>query len=198
YSLVITQNGCTSEPGTSQATVYTLPPKYTLSKSGTTEFCSGLGVTLSVPANQFFSYRWYKNNAVINGAQSNSYYATTSGDYYVMLTSVLSYCSNNSFVTTVTVYGCRAGDPAPDKVVEELVLYPNPSSGEVILEIPFDEMNPTSKILIYDATGKLVADETKSNSEVVKLDLSLLNNGIYFVRVITGEVTAEKKIIINK
>ncbi|CAN5869209.1 hypothetical protein BH11BAC7_BH11BAC7_13330 [soil metagenome] len=198
YSLVITQNGCTSEPGTSPATVYALPPKYTLSASGTTKFCSGLGVTLSVPANPFFSYRWYKNNVIIPGATSNSYYVTTSGDYYVLVTSFLSHCSNTSFVTTVTVYGCRAGDPAPDKVVEELVLYPNPSSGEITLQIPYDEMNPISQILIYDATGQLVMDETKSNSGDVKMDLGFLGNGIYFIRVKTGDVFSEKKIIINK
>ena len=153
---------------------------------------------MSVPAIQFYSYQWLKNNVYITGANSNSNYVTTSGDYSVVITSLLSLCSNTSYVTTVTVYGCRVGDPLPGNVAEELTLYPNPSSGEITLQIPYDEMNPTSQILIYDATGQLVADETKSNSSDVKMDLGVFNNGIYFIRVITGNVTAEKKIIINR
>ena len=48
------------------------------------------------------SYAWYKDNAPISGAISNTYSPTTAGDYKVQVTS--GSCSNTSTVTTI--YTC--------------------------------------------------------------------------------------------
>ncbi|MDQ3110393.1 MAG: T9SS type A sorting domain-containing protein [Bacteroidota bacterium] len=77
-------------------------------------------------------------------------------------------------------------------------LYPNPSAGAVTLRIASDKTNPESEIMIYSATGQLVYDEMNSNGVEMQMDLSAFANGVYFVRVKTGEHISEKKIIINK
>jgi hypothetical protein len=58
--------------------------------------------TLSTPTGQT-SYLWYKDNAPISGATSNTYSPTTAGDYKVQVTS--GSCSTMSATTTIAVCG---------------------------------------------------------------------------------------------
>jgi hypothetical protein len=60
--------------------------------------------TLSTPTG--FSYTWYKDNAPIAGATSNTYSPTTAGDYKVQVTS--GSCSTMSAATTIAVCGVTA------------------------------------------------------------------------------------------
>jgi hypothetical protein len=52
------------------------------------------------------SYAWYKDNAPISGATSNTYSPTTAGDYKVQVTS--GSCSTMSATTTISVCGVTA------------------------------------------------------------------------------------------
>ena len=61
--------------------------------------------TLSTPAG-LTSYAWYKDNAPISGAISNTYSPTTAGDYKVQVTS--GTCSTMSAATTIAVCGVTA------------------------------------------------------------------------------------------
>ena len=61
--------------------------------------------TLSTPAGQT-SYAWYKDNAPISGAISNTYSPTTAGEYKVQVTS--GTCSTMSAATTISVCGVTA------------------------------------------------------------------------------------------
>ena len=61
--------------------------------------------TLSTPAGQT-SYAWYKDNAPISGAISNTYSPTTAGEYKVQVTS--GTCFTMSAATTISVCGVTA------------------------------------------------------------------------------------------
>ena len=61
--------------------------------------------TLSTPAG-LTSYAWYKDNAPISGAISNTYSPTTAGEYKVQVTS--GTCSTMSAATTIAVCGVTA------------------------------------------------------------------------------------------
>ena len=61
--------------------------------------------TLSTPAG-LTSYAWYKDNAPISGAISNTYSPTTAGEYKVQVTS--GTCSTMSAATTISVCGVTA------------------------------------------------------------------------------------------
>jgi hypothetical protein len=61
--------------------------------------------TLSTPSGQT-AYAWYKDNAPISGATSNTYSPTTAGDYKVQVTS--GSCSTMSATTTISVCGVTA------------------------------------------------------------------------------------------
>jgi hypothetical protein len=61
--------------------------------------------TLSTPAGAT-AYAWYKDNAPISGATSNTYSPTTAGDYKVQVTS--GSCASMSEATTISVCGVTA------------------------------------------------------------------------------------------
>ena len=67
----------------------------------------------------------------------------------------------------------------------DVTLYPNPTSGS--LYIAADNVREVS---IIDINGRTVM-----SSNATTIDMSSLNNGIYFVRVITDNGTATKKIV---
>jgi hypothetical protein len=111
--------------------------------------------TLSTPTG--FSYTWYKDNAPISGATSNTYPPTTAGDYKVQVTS--GSCSNTSTVTTI--YAC--GKTAEGRMVSissSTILVSN--SGEINNKYGVDERGliltnsvtpvTTGLILYLDAT----------------------------------------------
>ena len=75
-------------------------PDVTISSSGSTTFCTGGNVLLtssSISGNQ-----WYDTNGIIIGATSQTYTATTSGNYAVIFTNS-NNCSTTSTAIVVTV-----------------------------------------------------------------------------------------------
>jgi len=72
----------------------------TITASGATSFCAPGSVTLTAAPGYF--YKWFKNNSEIYGANSNTYVATETGDYYCYLMDYI-LCNVNSNTITVNV-----------------------------------------------------------------------------------------------
>lgn len=89
-------------------------------------------------------------------------------------------CSTSS---TVTFDPCLITG-INDEVESEIRLFPNPSHGKVILQ-NLAGWTSESKILIRDATGKLLVQQTvaPSTSTNVEIDVSQLASGLYLVSV---------------
>jgi hypothetical protein len=84
---------------------------------------------------------------------------------------------------------------------EQLTLYPNPAKDYVKIELQ-TENTAVPDIHIIDLTGKVVRKFDKFQSleqEVFKteLDISSLNSGVYFVKVIQGDKVYSKKLIVE-
>jgi hypothetical protein len=105
YTVVITTSGCSS--AASSATVVTVnpaPATPTITPGGPTTFCTGGSVTLT--SSSASGNQWYLNGNPIGGATNQTYGATASGSYTVVVTT--SGCSSAaSSATVVTV------NPAP-------------------------------------------------------------------------------------
>ena len=102
YTVVVTDvSGCSGAPSApTSVTVNPVPATPTISAGGPTTFCQGGSVTLSSSAAS--GNQWYLNGNPIGGATNQTYSATTSGNYTVIVT--LNSCSSSaSAVTTVTV-----------------------------------------------------------------------------------------------
>jgi hypothetical protein len=79
-------------------------------------------------------------------------------------------------------------------------LYPNPSNG--ILNIEMNSEKPSNvQITILDFIGRIVYEQKHSfdkGFETLKVDLSGMSNGLYFIRFSSGEAVYTKKLVIDK
>ncbi len=104
-SVVVTNsNKCSLTTAGITITVFDLPTAPTITADGPTKFCIGGSVLLTSSAAN--TYKWYKNGVAISGAITQTYSATTAGDYTVSITDV-NTCGATSSATTVIV------DPLP-------------------------------------------------------------------------------------
>jgi hypothetical protein len=88
----------------------------------------------------------------------------------------------------------------PDKE-EKLSLYPNPARDQLKIEFHSDNL-ASPEIQIIDLTGKVVEKfDRKMNQDQdifkVELDISTLQPGVYFVKVIQGDSLFSKKLMVN-
>lgn len=77
------------------------------------------------------------------------------------------------------------------QTLNPVTVYPNPSNG--ILTISASNNQPVQYVSIIDVKGKVVLDSQEN-----VLDLSSLDNGIYFVMTLLDGITYRNKIIVSK
>jgi hypothetical protein len=102
YSLAVSNiYGCSA---TSPSTIVTVNPvpNATVSVSGQTTFCLGGDVVLSVSSSAVETYQWQNNGIDINGSNFNSYIATSSGSYSIIINNTYG-CTSSSIPINVTV-----------------------------------------------------------------------------------------------
>lgn len=79
-------------------------------------------------------------------------------------------------------------------VKENIVIYPNPTSGNFNIEF-INQNEKYSTINIYDLTGKIIYKKTNISQDIINIDISKYNNGIYFIKIINQNNTYFKKLI---
>lgn len=86
------------------------------------------------------------------------------------------------------------------KLVNELVIFPNPASTELLVDVPVTE-EVSTQMVVYDLAGKMVLQKTdalsKGNTQT-RLNVSQLPNGVYLLRVQNGDYIANQKFVINR
>ncbi len=117
------------------------------------------------------TYQWIdcdNSNAPIQGATSQDYSPTVSGNYAVVIS--IEDCSATSECQSVTI-------TSVNEASENLIrIYPNPSTGIVYVNGTTNEL-----ISVTDAFGKTLIANAKFDFEGNALDLSSCANGIYFI-----------------
>lgn len=73
-------------------------------------------------------------------------------------------------------------------------IYPNPTTGRIKIEIAPFEKNSTGSIGVYDMNGRLVLRQ-EYLSPVNAVDISNVQNGIYFLKLTFSGRTLEWKIV---
>jgi len=167
------QNGCTN---TDTITVSLLDA--TASENGSILTADVIGAT----------YQWIDCNGgdtAITGATEQTYTAISNGSYAVEIT--VGNCIDTSDCISVISVGLN-------ETKEESVfdLYPNPSSGELIIKSksPF---TVAKSLYIYSVDGKLVYQKELINTSSI-LNLDKLNSGIYYIYY----QNQAKKFVINR
>jgi endonuclease I len=113
---------------------------------------------------------------------STSFNLSTQWDSYTSDT-----CNNLASKTTIAV----KEEPVSD--TNEIVIYPNPSDGNFNIE--FGNSNIPYSIEIISFSGQKVFE--KQNAASSEVSVQNLPSGIYIIKIIKGEKTSFKKIIIN-
>jgi hypothetical protein len=102
YTVTETANSCTSTSSSAAAVIVNpLPATPTITPDGPTTFCEGGSVTLT--SSNATGNQWYLNGNLIGGASAQTYPATASGDYTVVVTDTNNCLSAPSTATSVTV-----------------------------------------------------------------------------------------------
>lgn len=78
--------------------------------------------------------------------------------------------------------------------VKQTLVYPNPASENLTIQLP--QAAKGVSIVVLDNLGKLVLNDTM-NSELKELNISDLEQGLYFVQITSGNVTETKKVIVK-
>jgi hypothetical protein len=128
------------------------------------------------------SYQWYFNGTEIDGADSQTYSASQTGNYQVEVWNAdgcSSISDNFSFETS----------DIESFVTTSAQIYPNPNSGEFTI---FAEVEFTYQIV--STSGSVIA--TGENSGTV--DMSDFAGGVYYVVIKTEDLVSTQKLIIVK
>lgn len=150
--------------------------------------------TISLVGNQLSAstaatYQWYKNGVLISGATSQTYTPTTAGIYLVRITD-----ANGCFYQYSAGYKYNTANAITEVDLSSGIdVYPNPTRG-IIHIADHDLMGSNYRISIIDAFGNVVLDVQNSQ----EIDLGMLVNGMYQVRLVAAHGTASKKILLNK
>ena len=88
-SLVYNSNAIT-------VTVNSLPTAPNITYNSPAIICNGGSISLKDNSSTNVSYQWYRNNTPINNATTNTYSATTGGNYKLIITNLTTGCSNTS------------------------------------------------------------------------------------------------------
>ncbi|HUM46751.1 MAG TPA: T9SS type A sorting domain-containing protein [Chitinophagales bacterium] len=134
------------------------------------------------------TYQWLDCNndfAMIPGATSQSYIATTNGSYAVQVT--MGICTDTSDCILIAPVGIAALE------ISDLVIYPNPVMNELIME---DKMNKEQlSFEILNSTGQVILNGDLTGKTVVAT--SDFAPGIYVVKITGKGIVEWRKIMKN-
>lgn len=180
YTVTLTASNALGTDSATYVTYITVnqnPPVPNISVSGDT--------LTSSPAT---AYQWYFNNNPLPGATSQSHVAVQSGNYYVIVsdTNGCQTASNAIFHSVTGIENMLA--PLG------ILISPNPFSSRLVIE--FENGMPADlKISLYDVMGKKILHAYKALKSALTIDGSHLAAGVYHLKIETGTLQAQIKIL---
>lgn len=168
-------------------------PNANISAPNGTSLCATVKLKASYDAS--YTYQWYDGAGEIAGATAYQYFPTMAGNYYCIVTNAFG-CSRNTAEITVTA--CREENATANNNLE---VYPNPTSGQLHLNLSTTAKEGTASITIVNMLGEIVYSTVAdySNFELDQtLDLTgVIPAGMYSVIVIQNNTIAESRIVIQ-
>ena len=139
--------------------------------------------------------QWYYNEASstysIAGATNQYYVPYTSGNYFVIVTDSAGCVSDTSNLINMVITGISGINGT------DFGIYPNPSNG--VFTVSFDsKYYPDATITLINAIGQPLLEDKLENHAVIKLDISYLPQGMYFMKFETYQSVYLKKVLVVK
>ncbi len=118
---------------------------------------------------------------------------------YCYVASIFRSSENNDMISLNVKSASPTGINKLMQAKLNLSIQPNPSNGEIILELSGDDLKASENtVQIYNLLGDKVAETQVASNTKQALDLSNLANGTYLVKVNTGNGYVTKKISVQK
>ena len=135
-----------------------------------------------------YSYRIFRNNFPIGLTTDTTYYDNVARGFEYCY-KVESLCEYGMFVYSdeECIFIEEASDEEEGNAIAEwtadnLTVYPNPTYGQFFIEGP-----RIATVMIYNASGQLVAEIDSTESERISIDCAGWNPGLYNIRIISTE-----------
>ena len=153
------------------------------------------GDTLTAALSGATSYQWLdcdNGNSPIAGATGQSYVATTSGNYAVVIAD--NNCRDTSDCINVMTTSI-SNDPTLRQNIE---IFPNPSNGNFTVTLNGATSTELS-LKVVDVTGKLIIERVVTNvTNGLKVPVELdLEAGTYFIKVTSDKSIHTKQLLIH-
>jgi hypothetical protein len=127
-------------------------------------------------------YQWIdcdNNYTPISGEVNREFFPNSTGNYAVQI-------SKNGCVDTSECYTYLPVNYTERKINSAFLLFPNPTNHTVFLKTP--PLAEIKQIVITDFLGKFVSTINVQNQEIIAIDVSNLENGVYFIDVLNLEI----------
>lgn len=182
---VTNQYGCSSTTAPISIHFIPNPPKPTFWNTGNTLNNGLTGVT----------YQWYKNGVLIPGATNNTYTASSS-DYYSLVVKNPFGCVRSSDTVFVTTIGTGINEIL---LANGVSIFPNPNKGD--FNVSFDMIAPADIIItITDLIGNIVYQKNEGECKGKFnrfINLSDLNKGMYLFNLQAGKQHVNKRFVVQ-
>jgi hypothetical protein len=100
-------------------------------------------------------------------------------------------CSNTNS-TSIVVSACTGfNESAATTTADNVLVYPNPANNYITIEL---SANEATQIELFDVIGRRVISKN-AESKLTELDLSALVNGVYYLKVASGNQTSTLKVV---
>ena len=164
-------------------------PVVVLSAFANDTICEGdaaVALPNATPAGGTFS------GAGVVGGNFNPATAGTGNHYVVYSSTNVEGCTDidSTMITVVVCAGIKGESNG-----SSIVVYPNPTSGMVTITL--GSMSKSVEVTVTELNGALVKSEKYSNSNNVRMDISNLSDGMYFVTVKSDNELKQVKIVKN-
>ncbi len=140
------------------------------------------------------SVQWYLNDVAIPDATEPTWCATTSGNYTLEISDMLTACTN-SFAADIThdadIVNCNLTN-VQELQLDGLNIYPNPSRDVLFVEL---DLNGQAEIQLslYDMVGRKWLTQVAQNKQT--LDISELPSGLYWLELRSERAVLTRKIM---
>jgi len=138
-------------------------------------------------------YNIYRDNVQINDELvENPEYRDVDledGTYIYQISAVYLHCNESVKTDSVSVTIYFEGI---SHITNTFKIYPNPTTGELIID---NGQLTIINVDLFDVLGKKQLSIINCQLLIVKMDISNLSNGIYFIKIETEEGTVTKKVI---
>jgi hypothetical protein len=102
---------------------------------------------------------------------------------------------------TPGTYNFFTGEVIPEETADVFTLFPNPTEGFVTIRLPADCMragSDTPQLSVISLTGQMILQRSCTEGEEIVLDLSLMEPGLYLIRLFTGTHSLTGQILLLK